>query len=55
MMAVILCILPATAVAKEVMTLEQCRDYAIANNKNLKIAAQKAEIAGHDRKIALAN
>lgn len=55
MMAVILCILPAAAGAKEVMTLEQCRDSAIANNKNLRIAAQKVEIAGHDRKIALAN
>ena len=54
-MAVTLTLLPALAGANEVMTLQQCRDSAIANNKDLKIAAQKVEIAGHDRKIALAN
>lgn len=55
MMAIGLALLPWTAGAAEVMTLQQCRDSAIANNKELKIAAQQIEIAGHDRKIALAN
>lgn len=54
-MAATLALLPLLTQAREVMTLQQCRDSAIANNKNLKIAAQKVEIAGHDRKIALAN
>ena len=52
--ALLLAILPGTAGAVT-LTLQQCRDSAIANNSGLKIARQKIEIAGYDRKIALAN
>ena len=52
--ALLLAILPGTADAVT-LTLQQCRDSAIANNSGLKIARQKIEIAGYDRKIALAN
>ena len=41
--------------AEEVMTLQQCRDSAIANNFNLKIARKQMEMAEHDRKTAMAN
>lgn len=47
--------LPALAEAREVMTLQQCRDSAMANNISLKESAQKVRIAGYDRKIAIAN
>ena len=47
--------LPALAEAREVMTLQQCRDSAMANNISLKESAQKVRIAGYDRKIAMAN
>lgn len=47
-------LVPGTAGATT-LTLQQCRDSAIANNSGLKIARQKIDIAGYDRKIALAN
>lgn len=47
--------LPAGMGAQQTMTLQDCRDLAVSNNKNLKIAEQKVTIAGYDRKIAMAN
>ena len=41
--------------SQQVLTLQQCRDSAIANNTGLKIARQQIAVAGHDRKIALSN
>ena len=37
------------------LTLQQCRDSAMANNQDLKIARQKVTVAGHDKKIAMSN
>ena len=46
--------LPMAADA-QMLTLEECREMAVMNNKDLQIAQQKIQIAGYDRKIALAN
>lgn len=51
----VLSILPWTAGYARVLTLQQCRDSAMANNQDLKIARQKVTVAGHDRKIAMSN
>ena len=48
-----LAILPAEA--QQVLTLEQCREMAASSDESLKQAATKVEMAGYDRKIALAN
>jgi outer membrane protein TolC len=41
--------------AQQTLTLEQCREMAIENNKTLKQAETKIEMSGYDRKIAFAN
>ena len=41
--------------AQRVMTLQDCRDMALENNKNLKISQEKVNMANYDRKIAFAN
>lgn len=46
---------PLVAKAQQTLTLEQCREMAVENNKTLKQAETKVEMAGYDRKIALAN
>ena len=51
----VLSILPWTAGYARVLTLQQCRDSAMVNNRELKIARQKMTVAGHDRKIAMSN
>lgn len=51
----VLAVMPFNLGAQQIVTLQQCRDSAIANNKNLKIAEQKITIAGYDKKIAFAN
>ena len=53
--AVLLALSPAMAGAADILTLQQCRDSAVANNNGLKIAEQKIRMAEYDRKIALAN
>ena len=53
--AVLPVLFPLAAGATDVMTLQQCRDSAVANNNELKIAKQKIKVAEYDRKIALAN
>ncbi|MCM1176817.1 MAG: TolC family protein [Bacteroides sp.] len=55
MTALATALLPMAANAQQALTLEECRDLAVMNNKELKIAEQQIKIAGYDRKIALAN
>lgn len=47
--------LPLGATAQQRLTLEDCRQMAIDNNKELVQSRTKVEMAGYDRKIALAN
>jgi len=53
--AAALCLTFLPAHAAQPLSLEECRQMAVMNNKDLKIAEQKVQIAGYDRKIALAN
>ena len=41
--------------AQQVLTLQECRDMALENNKNLKISQEKVNMANYDKKIAWAN
>ena len=41
--------------AQQVLSLQDCRDMALENNKNLKISQQKVTMADYDKKIAFAN
>lgn len=50
-----LCMAAASEKEPRTLTLQQCRDLAIAADKELAIAGRKQEIAGYDRKSALAN
>ena len=47
--------LPLGAAAQQVLTLEDCRQMAIDNNRDLVQSRTKVEMAGYDRKIARAN
>lgn len=40
---------------QKTLTLEECRDMAVSNDRELQQARTKVEMAGYDRKIALAN
>jgi outer membrane protein TolC len=51
----ILVMIPMGLKAQQVLSLEECREMAIKNNKDLVQADTKVEMAGYDRKIALAN
>lgn len=51
--AALLALVPAHA--QQVLTLEQCREMAVEANRDLDQAATQLEMAGYDRKIALAN
>ena len=53
--AAALCALPTYAGARQVLTLDECRQMAVENNNSLKTAQQKIKVAGYDRNIALAN
>ncbi len=48
-------LMPLTAGAQQILTLEACREMAVASNTDLKIAQQKIKIAEYDKKIAIAN
>ena len=48
-------LLPVGLNAQQVLTLEQCREMAIQNNKTLEQAQTKVDMANIDRKIAFAN
>ena len=51
-----LAVLPAAAGAQgRTLTLEECRQMAVENNRSLQQAAVKVEMAGYDRQAALAN
>ncbi len=50
-----LTLMPVAMSAQQTLTLEQCREMAIGNNKTLKQAEAKVEMSGYDRKIAFAN
>ncbi|MCF0175244.1 MAG: TolC family protein [Bacteroidales bacterium] len=41
--------------AQQTLTLDECRAMAVENDKELKSARKQVEMAGYDRKIALAN
>ena len=41
--------------SQQVLSLQNCRDMALENNKNLKISQEKVNMAGYDKKIAWAN
>ena len=49
-----LCSMPL-ATAQRTLTLEECRSLALENSRDLEQAATKVEMAGYDKKIALAN
>ena len=53
-LAVIL-MMASPMLAQQVLTLQECRDMALENNKNLKISQEKVNIANYDKKIAWAN
>lgn len=52
---VLLAALPAGAFAQQTLSLDECRQMAIENNKDLDQARTKVDMAGYDRKIARAN
>ena len=56
-LAVLAVILMATLSvgAQQILTLQDCRDMALENNKNLKISQEKVNMANYDKKIAWAN
>lgn len=56
-LAVFALILTATfsVSAQQILTLQNCRDMAMENNKNLKISQEKVNMANYDKKIAAAN
>ena len=54
-LAVIVMTPTGAAVAQTTLTLEQCRQMAVENDRNLQQARTKVEMAGYDRKIAFAN
>ena len=46
---------PAGVSAQRILTLDECREMAVSNDRDLQQARTKVEMAGYDRKIALAN
>lgn len=50
-----LAMLPSGMQAQQTLSLEQCRRMAIDNDKALQQARTKVDMAGYDRKIAMAN
>jgi len=48
-----ICIFTSTISAQQFLTLEQCRQLAIENNKSLKIASEQERIAYYEKKDAL--
>lgn len=53
--AAMLTFLPFCTEARQVMTLQECRDSAAANNRSLKMAGQEIVIAEYGKKAARAN
>jgi len=46
-------LLPTTLFAQRPFTLEECRDLAIKNNKELRVSSERIRIAEHERKAAI--
>ena len=55
MPALVCLLMPLGAVAQQTLTLEDCHRMAVENSKTLSQARTQVEMAGYDRKIALAN
>lgn len=55
LMMSVLALLPATLCAQQTLTLQDCRELAVQSSKELDQAKIEREMAGYDRKIALAN
>lgn len=51
----ILVFLPLVVKGQEVLTLDKCRSLAVENSRDLSIKRTEIELAGYDRKIAMAN
>ena len=55
---IVLCLLiigGSNAIAQQVFTLDSCRNMAINNNKQIRIANEKTKAAGYEKKSAFAN
>ena len=55
---IVLCLLiigGSNAIAQQVFTLDSCRNMAINNNKQIRIANEKIKAAGYEKKSAFAN
>ncbi|MCR4572015.1 MAG: TolC family protein, partial [Bacteroidales bacterium] len=48
-------LLPVSLGAQQTLSLQDCRDLAVRSSKELDQAKIEREMAGYDRKIALAN
>ena len=51
----VVCLMTFRVGAQQVLSLQNCRDMALENNKNLKISEEKVKMADYDKKIAFAN
>ena len=51
----LLAAMPVTAAAQQTLSLEDCRQMAVRNDKELQQAGTQVRMAGYDRKIAFAN
>ncbi len=51
----VLCMTTLSVWSQQVLSLQDCRDMALENNKNLKISQEKVNMANYDRKIARSN
>ena len=51
----VMAMIPSGVSAQRTLTLEECRQMAVGNDKELEQARTKVEMAGYDRKIAFAN
>lgn len=51
----LLAVMPVTAAAQQTLSLEDCREMAVRNDKELQQAGTQVRMAGYDRKIAFAN
>lgn len=51
----VFCIATVSLCAQQTLSLQNCRDMAMENNKNLKISEEKVKMADYDKKIAFSN
>jgi len=52
---ILCCLFPLVVGAQQPLTLDQCREMALTNNKQIRVAAQSIEKAGYDVKAYRAN